>query len=45
VFASDDLSGWSKAGWMMLIVLVPLLGVVAYLIARGDNLAAHSAME
>jgi hypothetical protein len=45
VFASDDISGWSKAGWMMLIVLVPLLGVTAYLIARGDRLAAHPTME
>jgi hypothetical protein len=39
VFSSPDLSGWSRAGWLLLIVLVPLLGVVVYLIARGDNMS------
>ena len=26
VFRSHDLSGWAKAGWLVLILLVPLLG-------------------
>ena len=39
VFESRDLSGWSKAGWLLLIVLVPLLGVVIYLIVRGDEMS------
>jgi Phospholipase_D-nuclease N-terminal len=43
VFASDDLSGWSKAGWLLVVVLVPLFGGAAYLIARGDAMAARSA--
>jgi hypothetical protein len=29
-----DMSGWAKAGWALLIVLLPLLGVLIYLIAR-----------
>jgi cytochrome c-type biogenesis protein CcmH/NrfG len=41
VFRSHDLSGWAKAGWVVLIVLVPLLGVLIYLIARGDKMKAH----
>ena len=28
VFRSHDLSGWAKAGWLVLIVLLPLLGVL-----------------
>jgi hypothetical protein len=41
IFRSHDLSGWAKAGWLVLIVLVPLLGVLIYVIARGDNMKAH----
>jgi Short C-terminal domain/Phospholipase_D-nuclease N-terminal len=41
VFRSHDLSGWAKAGWLVLIVLLPLLGVLIYIIARGDKMRAH----
>lgn len=41
VFRSHDLSGWAKAGWIVLIVLLPLLGVLIYIIARGDKMKAH----
>ena len=33
-FARHDHSGWAKAGWMLVIVLLPLLGTFIYLIAR-----------
>jgi Short C-terminal domain len=32
---------WAKAGWLVLIVLVPLLGVLIYVIARNDRFKAH----
>ena len=38
IFRSDDMSGWGKAGWMLLVLVVPLLGVLIYLIARGDGM-------
>lgn len=41
IFRSHDLSGWAKAGWIVLIVLLPLVGVLIYVIARGDNMKAH----
>ena len=41
VFRSDDLSGWAKAGWVLLILALPILGVLAYLVARGDELRVH----
>ena len=41
VMRSHDLSGWAKAGWIVLIVLLPLLGVLIYIIARGDKMKAH----
>jgi hypothetical protein len=41
VFRSHDLNGWKKAFWLVLIVLLPLLGVLIYVIARGDQMRAH----
>ncbi|MBV8217386.1 MAG: PLDc N-terminal domain-containing protein, partial [Solirubrobacterales bacterium] len=41
VVRSHDLSGWAKAGWLALIVLLPLFGVLIYVIARGDRMKAH----
>jgi hypothetical protein len=41
VFRSHDLNGWKKAFWLVLIVLLPLLGVLVYVIARGDEMKAH----
>src|SRR2546423_9587884 len=29
-----DMSGWAKAGWIILIVLLPFLGVLIYMIVR-----------
>ena len=45
VFRSHDLSGWAKAGWVVLIVLLPLLGVLIYVIARGDKMKAHGVSQ
>ena len=33
-FRRPDHSGWAKAGWALFIIVVPLLGVLIYLIAR-----------
>jgi Phospholipase_D-nuclease N-terminal len=33
-FRRHDHSGWAKAGWALFIILIPLIGVLAYLIAR-----------
>ncbi|MFI6483462.1 SHOCT domain-containing protein [Nonomuraea sp. NPDC050663] len=38
IFSSDDLSGWGKAGWTALVVLLPYIGVLVYLIARGRSM-------
>ncbi len=45
VFRSHDLNGWQKAFWLVLVVLVPLLGVLIYVIARGDEMKAHSVSD
>ncbi|EFC85668.1 SHOCT domain-containing protein [Parafrankia sp. EUN1f] len=38
VFRSQDLSGWGKAGWTAAILILPLIGVLAYLIVRGHSM-------
>jgi Short C-terminal domain/Phospholipase_D-nuclease N-terminal len=45
IFRSDDLSGWGKALWSIFIIVVPYLGVFAYLIARGHKMQEHSAKD
>lgn len=34
IFRRRDLSGWAKAGWILLIFVVPFLGALIYVIAR-----------
>ena len=38
IFRSRDLSGWGKALWFLFVLLIPLIGVLVYLIARGDSM-------
>jgi hypothetical protein len=45
IFRSEDLSGWGKAGWVLLTVVLPYLGVFVYLIARGQTMQERSAQR
>jgi hypothetical protein len=47
IFRSHDLDGWGKGLWMMFVIILPWLGVLAYLIFRGDGMQKRSmkAME
>jgi hypothetical protein len=38
----SDISGWGKAGWTIFVIVVPLLGVLIYLIANGDKMQERS---
>jgi hypothetical protein len=38
VFRRHDLSGWSKAGWTLFMIVLPFLGVLIYLIAHGKEM-------
>ena len=42
LFRRRDISGWAKAAWVILIVLLPWIGVLAYLIANHDGMAERS---
>jgi Short C-terminal domain/Phospholipase_D-nuclease N-terminal len=39
LFADSSLGGWAKAGWALLMILVPWLGALIYLIARGRSMS------
>ena len=43
LFARHDISGWAKAGWTILVILLPYLGIFIYLIANGHGMATRSA--
>jgi hypothetical protein len=42
LFADPDSSGWSKALWVLLLLLVPVLAALAYLIAHGRTMALRT---
>ena len=38
VFRNKKLSGWGKAGWVILIIFLPLIGVLIYLGVHGKDI-------
>jgi hypothetical protein len=42
VFRSDDLSGWGKAAWVLLVIVLPIIGIIIYLGVRGDRMSQHA---
>ena len=45
IFRSHDLSGGLKALWVFFIIILPFLGVLIYLIARGGKMHERSAQQ
>lgn len=45
IFRSKDLGGWGKALWSIFVILLPLLGVFVYLIARGKGMTERDISE
>lgn len=35
LFRDHSLSGWAKAGWLIVVLVLPYLGVFLYLVVRG----------
>src|SRR5579864_9058111 len=42
IFRRHDMRGWLKAVWILLVILVPLVGIVLYLIIYGDEMRVHA---
>ncbi|HEY5187307.1 MAG TPA: SHOCT domain-containing protein [Actinomycetes bacterium] len=45
IFRSPDLGGWAKALWTIFVIVLPLLGVLVYLIARGHKMQEHAVQQ
>src|SRR5271165_1613115 len=45
IFRSRDLSGWGKALWFLFVLLIPLIGVLVYLIVRGGSMHERSVQQ
>ena len=45
VFRRHDIGGFSKAGWVILVIVVPFLGVLIYLLANHEGMAKRSAKQ
>ena len=43
LFRRHDKSGWGKAVWLIFLILLPFIGVLAYLIANGNGMAQRNA--
>jgi ABC-type multidrug transport system fused ATPase/permease subunit len=45
LFRDHQLSGWAKAGWVFVLILLPFLGTLIYLIARGPGMRDRAVRE
>jgi hypothetical protein len=45
IFRSHDMGGVAKALWVVFIIILPLLGVLIYLIARGGGMHERAAQQ
>ena len=42
LFRSHDIGGWAKTFWALFIIILPLLGMLVYLIARGNGMTQRA---
>ena len=45
IFRDHELSGWGKAGWLIFCILLPYLGVLVYVIARGKSMGQRDVKQ
>ncbi len=45
IFRSHDMKGFTKFLWVLFIIILPLLGALVYLIARGGSMHERSAQQ
>lgn len=38
LFSRHDISGWSKAGWTILVIILPFIGILIYLGTQGEGM-------
>jgi hypothetical protein len=45
VFRDSTLSGWAKAGWLIFILIIPLIALIVYVITRGAGMAERDSKD
>ncbi|MFC9122952.1 SHOCT domain-containing protein [Streptomyces sp. NPDC057067] len=45
LFRDHSLSGWAKAGWLIVVLVLPYLGVFLYLVLRGRSMRERDITE
>ena len=43
LFRRNDISGWGKALWVIVLILLPYIGVFVYMISQGRGMADRNA--
>ena len=45
LFARHDISGWGKAGWSVLVICLPFIGIFSYLITQGKEMGERKMQQ
>jgi ABC-type multidrug transport system fused ATPase/permease subunit len=45
IFRSHDMGGFAKALWVIFVIILPFLGILVYLIARGGKMHERAAEQ
>src|SRR3954471_7528710 len=45
LFRRHDISGWGKAGWTILLIILPFIGVLLYMGFEGSSMAQRAAEQ
>ncbi len=45
LFRRSDVSGWGKAGWVVLLLILPFVGVLIYLIGQSRGMAERRSQQ
>ena len=45
IYRRHDISGWGKAAWTLLLIVLPLLGTLIYLIGHSKGMAERQAQR
>ena len=45
LFRRHDISGWAKAVWVIVMLLIPYIGVFIYMVSQGRGMAERSSQQ
>ncbi len=45
LFRRHDMKGWLKAFWVLFVIVLPLFGILLYLILYGDEMRLHAQQD